>query len=145
MCLTSEMNGIHSRFTDNSHLSIFQIFYQNIIVNKLHKLQEFWRFSDMTCSAYPLTALDTIRPDGSTSQSLQSLSATFRALWKLAFAKRIMMVFFMCACLSVCMSGSSNPRTSHAKAAKFVPIMDILSTSLIIKFQMRHCTYLIVC
>lgn len=29
--------------------------------------QEFWRFSDMTCSAYPLTALDTIRPDGSTS------------------------------------------------------------------------------
>ncbi|VDO30619.1 unnamed protein product, partial [Onchocerca flexuosa] len=28
---------------------------------------EFWRFSDMTCSAYPLTALDTIRPDGSTN------------------------------------------------------------------------------
>uniref|UniRef100_A0A915AA54 Ion transport domain-containing protein n=1 Tax=Parascaris univalens TaxID=6257 RepID=A0A915AA54_PARUN len=54
-------------FTDNSYLSIFQIFYQSIIVNKLHKLQEFWRFSDMTCSAYPLTALDTIRPDGSTN------------------------------------------------------------------------------
>ncbi|CAJ0587620.1 unnamed protein product, partial [Mesorhabditis spiculigera] len=28
---------------------------------------EFWRFSDMTCSAYPLSALDTIRPDGSTN------------------------------------------------------------------------------
>ena len=28
---------------------------------------EFWRFSDMTCSAYPLTALDTIRPNGTTS------------------------------------------------------------------------------
>uniref|UniRef100_A0A0N5AXY8 ANK_REP_REGION domain-containing protein n=1 Tax=Syphacia muris TaxID=451379 RepID=A0A0N5AXY8_9BILA len=28
---------------------------------------EFWRFGDITCSAYPLTALDTIRPDGSTN------------------------------------------------------------------------------
>ncbi|GMS95791.1 hypothetical protein PENTCL1PPCAC_17966, partial [Pristionchus entomophagus] len=28
---------------------------------------EFWRFSDMTCSAYPLSTLDTIRPDGSTN------------------------------------------------------------------------------
>ncbi|CAD5218239.1 unnamed protein product [Bursaphelenchus okinawaensis] len=28
---------------------------------------EFWRFSDMTCSAYPLDTLDTIRPDGSTN------------------------------------------------------------------------------
>uniref|UniRef100_A0A1I8BZ20 ANK_REP_REGION domain-containing protein n=1 Tax=Meloidogyne hapla TaxID=6305 RepID=A0A1I8BZ20_MELHA len=28
---------------------------------------EFWRFSDMTCSAYPLDALDTVRPDGSTN------------------------------------------------------------------------------
>ncbi|VDM59077.1 unnamed protein product [Angiostrongylus costaricensis] len=28
---------------------------------------EFWRFSDMTCSAYPLNALDTIQPDGSTN------------------------------------------------------------------------------
>lgn len=30
---------------------------------------EFWRFSDMACSAYPLTTLDTIMPDGSTSKS----------------------------------------------------------------------------
>ncbi|KAI6224434.1 Inactive [Aphelenchoides fujianensis] len=29
--------------------------------------REFWRFSDMTCSAYPLDTLDTIRPDGSTN------------------------------------------------------------------------------
>uniref|UniRef100_A0A1I7XBR7 ANK_REP_REGION domain-containing protein n=1 Tax=Heterorhabditis bacteriophora TaxID=37862 RepID=A0A1I7XBR7_HETBA len=28
---------------------------------------EFWRFSDMTCSAYPLNTLDTIQPDGSTN------------------------------------------------------------------------------
>ncbi|KAL3079064.1 hypothetical protein niasHS_014846 [Heterodera schachtii] len=28
---------------------------------------EFWRFSDMTCSAYPLEALDTIRLDGTTN------------------------------------------------------------------------------
>ncbi|KAI6170476.1 Inactive [Aphelenchoides bicaudatus] len=28
---------------------------------------EFWRFSDMTCSAYPLDTLDTIRSDGSTN------------------------------------------------------------------------------
>ncbi|ETN73348.1 transient-receptor-potential calcium channel protein [Necator americanus] len=30
-------------------------------------IQEFWRFSDMTCSAYPLNTLDTIQPDGSTN------------------------------------------------------------------------------
>ncbi|CAK5084199.1 unnamed protein product [Meloidogyne enterolobii] len=40
-----------------------QIFYEMLELMKV----EFWRFSDMTCSAYPLDALDTIRPDGSTS------------------------------------------------------------------------------
>ena len=28
---------------------------------------EFWRYSNITCSAYPLNALDTIRPSGETS------------------------------------------------------------------------------
>lgn len=30
--------------------------------------REFWRYSNITCSAYPLNALDTIMPDGSTSK-----------------------------------------------------------------------------
>lgn len=30
--------------------------------------REFWRYSNITCSAYPLNALDTISPDGSTSK-----------------------------------------------------------------------------
>src|SRR5665811_868846 len=29
--------------------------------------KEFWRYSNITCSAYPLNALDTIHPDGKTS------------------------------------------------------------------------------
>ncbi|KAL7022581.1 hypothetical protein ACKWTF_012298 [Chironomus riparius] len=29
--------------------------------------REFWRYSNITCSAYPLNALDTIQPDGSTN------------------------------------------------------------------------------
>ena len=29
---------------------------------------EFWRYSNITCSAYPLNALDTIRPNGETSK-----------------------------------------------------------------------------
>ena len=29
--------------------------------------QEFWRYSNITCSGYPLNALDTINPDGSCS------------------------------------------------------------------------------
>uniref|UniRef100_A0A914YD45 Ion transport domain-containing protein n=1 Tax=Panagrolaimus superbus TaxID=310955 RepID=A0A914YD45_9BILA len=40
-----------------------QIFEEMLELMKL----EFWRFSDMTCSAYPLTTLDTIRPDGTTN------------------------------------------------------------------------------
>lgn len=30
--------------------------------------REFWRYSNITCSAYPLNALDTLNPDGSTSK-----------------------------------------------------------------------------
>jgi len=30
--------------------------------------REFWRYSNITCSAYPLNALDTILPDGRTSR-----------------------------------------------------------------------------
>uniref|UniRef100_A0AC34PUE8 Ion transport domain-containing protein n=1 Tax=Panagrolaimus sp. JU765 TaxID=591449 RepID=A0AC34PUE8_9BILA len=40
-----------------------QIFEEMLELMKV----EFWRFSDMTCSAYPLTTLDTIRPDGTTN------------------------------------------------------------------------------
>ena len=36
--------------------------------------KEFWRYSNITCSAYPLNALDTILPDGRSSMSyIQSL------------------------------------------------------------------------
>lgn len=31
--------------------------------------REFWRYSNITCSAYPLNALDTLLPDGRTSES----------------------------------------------------------------------------
>lgn len=31
--------------------------------------REFWRYSNITCSAYPLNALDTLMPDGSTSKT----------------------------------------------------------------------------
>lgn len=30
--------------------------------------REFWRYSNITCSGYPLNALDTLLPDGRTSQ-----------------------------------------------------------------------------
>lgn len=30
--------------------------------------KEFWRYSNITCSGYPLNALDTILPDGRTSK-----------------------------------------------------------------------------
>lgn len=30
--------------------------------------KEFWRYSNITCSAYTLNALDTLLPDGSTSK-----------------------------------------------------------------------------
>lgn len=30
--------------------------------------KEFWRYSNITCSAYPLNALDTILPSGKTSK-----------------------------------------------------------------------------
>ena len=32
---------------------------------------EFWRYSNITCSAYPLNALDTIRPTGETSRFVE--------------------------------------------------------------------------
>ncbi|VDN57023.1 unnamed protein product [Dracunculus medinensis] len=46
-----------------SKLGRKEIFEEMLEIMKV----EFWRFSDTTCSAYPLTALDTIRPDGSTN------------------------------------------------------------------------------
>ena len=33
--------------------------------------KEFWRYSNICCSAYPLGALDSIRPSGETSKLLQ--------------------------------------------------------------------------
>jgi transient receptor potential cation channel subfamily V protein 6 len=34
--------------------------------------KEFWRYSNICCSAYPLGALDSIRPSGETSKELVS-------------------------------------------------------------------------
>ncbi|XP_026467661.1 uncharacterized protein LOC113371242 [Ctenocephalides felis] len=34
--------------------------------------KEFWRYSNITCSAYPLNALDTLLPDGRTNMGAQS-------------------------------------------------------------------------
>lgn len=35
--------------------------------------REFWRYSNITCSGYPLNALDTLLPDGRTSKTTQYL------------------------------------------------------------------------
>ena len=37
--------------------------------------REFWRYSNITCSAYPLNALDTILPDGRSSEWLVGSSS----------------------------------------------------------------------
>lgn len=36
--------------------------------------REFWRYSNITCSGYPLNALDTLLPDGKTSIFLKKIS-----------------------------------------------------------------------
>lgn len=42
--------------------------------------REFWRYSNITCSGYPLNALDTLLPDGKTSTLiLNVLSFSFRS------------------------------------------------------------------
>ncbi|CEF71670.1 Inactive [Strongyloides ratti] len=56
-------NAGYTPLTLASKLGRRQIFEEMLELMKV----EFWRFSDMTCSAYPLTALDTIKPDGSTN------------------------------------------------------------------------------
>lgn len=39
--------------------------------------REFWRYSNITCSGYPLNALDTLLPDGRTSYfQISSISLT---------------------------------------------------------------------
>lgn len=40
--------------------------------------REFWRYSNITCSAYPLNALDTLLPDGRTSMSYKANRITYR-------------------------------------------------------------------
>jgi hypothetical protein len=42
---------------------------RNLIFQEMLELSciEFWRYSNITCSGYPLSALDTILPDGRTS------------------------------------------------------------------------------
>jgi hypothetical protein len=40
--------------------------------------REFWRYSNITCSAYPLNALDTLLPDGRTSKLKKLLLAVIR-------------------------------------------------------------------
>ncbi|KAK0397772.1 hypothetical protein QR680_002261 [Steinernema hermaphroditum] len=56
-------NAGYTPLTLASRLGRRQIFEEMLELMKV----EFWRFSDMTCSAYPLSTLDTIRPDGSTN------------------------------------------------------------------------------
>ena len=59
------LNGLnHTPLTLAAKLGRKDIFDEMLELMKV----EFWRFSDMACSAYPLTALDTIQPDGTTSK-----------------------------------------------------------------------------
>jgi hypothetical protein len=41
--------------------------------------REFWRYSNITCSAYPLNALDTLLPDGRTSELRMFFSVCTRS------------------------------------------------------------------
>lgn len=50
--------------------------------------REFWRYSNITCSAYPLNALDTIQPDGSTSMKI-SLSISLNQISHIKTVKKI--------------------------------------------------------
>ena len=43
-----------------------QIFDEMLELSKV----EFWRFYNMACSAYPMTAVDTVQDDGSFSKEL---------------------------------------------------------------------------
>ncbi|PAV64257.1 hypothetical protein WR25_13295 [Diploscapter pachys] len=56
-------NAGYTPLTLATKLGRKQIFDEMLELMKI----EFWRFSDMTCSAYPLNTLDTIQPDGSTN------------------------------------------------------------------------------
>uniref|UniRef100_A0A914H3C0 Ion transport domain-containing protein n=1 Tax=Globodera rostochiensis TaxID=31243 RepID=A0A914H3C0_GLORO len=56
-------NAGHTPLTLATKLGQREIFDEMLELMKV----EFWRFSDMTCSAYPLDALDTIRLDGTTN------------------------------------------------------------------------------
>lgn len=43
--------------------------------------REFWRYSNITCSGYPLNALDTLLPDGRTSKSMKlTFNCTFKTI-----------------------------------------------------------------
>jgi len=70
--------------TDEAHLKIFQYITNNAeltcltlscqlgrdcLFKEMLELSctEFWRYSNICCSAYPLGALDSIRPSGDTS------------------------------------------------------------------------------
>ncbi|CAI4229605.1 unnamed protein product [Auanema sp. JU1783] len=53
----------HTPLTLAAKLGRKEIFEQMLELSKV----EFWRFSDTTCSAYPLNTLDTIQFDGSTN------------------------------------------------------------------------------
>lgn len=39
-------------------------FKNNLNIFFLNQIKEFWRYSNITCSAYPLEGLDTVDPDG---------------------------------------------------------------------------------
>lgn len=55
--------------------------------------REFWRYSNITCSAYPLNALDTLLPDGRTSTCAEHLTfmkrITFSRLLLLPYSLRV--------------------------------------------------------
>ncbi|PSN51083.1 hypothetical protein C0J52_01503, partial [Blattella germanica] len=63
--------------------------------------REFWRYSNITCSAYPLNALDTLLPDGRTRIIQRLLEEKWKTFARNQFLKRLAILFLHLLFLSM--------------------------------------------